>query len=143
MTAVQSGNLEAIKLLVTCNANINAQNSYHGKLLFNTYWQILENSSKYFFEISIFGVDFNKTDYPKLGLSAHFFECKKFKCHLATPLMLAIADGKLSIIQYLLKNGADTEIQDYRKQKAADWAEERGNHEALSYITKHDQEKRR
>ena len=57
--------------------------------------------------------------------------------------MLAIADGKLSIIQYLLKNGADTEIQDYRKQKAADWAEERGNHEALSYITKHDQEKRR
>ena len=34
MTAVQSGNLEAIKLLVTCNANINAQNSYHGKLLF-------------------------------------------------------------------------------------------------------------
>jgi len=57
--------------------------------------------------------------------------------------MLAIADGKLSIIQYLLKNGADTEIQDYRKQKAADWAEERGNHEALSYITKHDQEKRK
>ena len=31
--------------------------------------------------------------------------------------MLAIADGKLSIIQYLLKNGADTEIVDYRKQK--------------------------
>jgi len=59
----------------------------------------------------------------------------------ATPLMLAIADGKLSIIQYLLKNGADTEITDYRKQKAADWAEERGNHEALSYITKHDQDK--
>jgi len=58
----------------------------------------------------------------------------------ATPLMLAIADGKLSIIQYLLKNGADTEITDYRKQKAADWAEERGNHEALSYITKHEQE---
>lgn len=57
--------------------------------------------------------------------------------------MLAIADGKLSIIQYLLKNGADTEITDYRKQKAADWAEERGNHEALSYITKHDQEKRK
>lgn len=82
--------------------------------------------------------------------------------------MLAIADGKLSIIQYLLKNGADTEITDYRqgshkirsvqkllrlwdrdlaiptnwKQKAADWAEERGNHEALSYITKHDQDKR-
>ena len=87
--------------------------------------------------------------------------------------MLAIADGKLSIIQYLLKNGADTEITDYRqgshkirsfqietfrilvrlldrdwdptnwKQKAADWAEERGNHEALSYITKHDQDKRK
>ena len=74
-----------------------------------------------------------------------FFEGKKpvFKYNLATPLMLAIADGKLSIIQYLLKNGADTEIQDYRKQKAADWAEERGNHEALSYITKHDQEKRK
>ena len=33
----------------------------------------------------------------------------------ATPLMLAIADGKLSIIQYLLKNGADTEITDYRQ----------------------------
>ena len=31
----------------------------------------------------------------------------------------------------------------YRKQKAADWAEERGNHEALSYITKHDQDKRK
>ena len=29
--------------------------------------------------------------------------------------MLAIADGKLSIIQYLLKNGADTEITDYRQ----------------------------
>ena len=57
--------------------------------------------------------------------------------------MLAIADGKLSIIQYLLKNGADTEITDYRKQKAADWAEERGNHEALSYITKHEQEQRK
>ena len=56
--------------------------------------------------------------------------------------MLAIADGKLPIIQYLLKNGADTEITDYRKQKAADWAEERGNHEALSYITKHEQEQR-
>ena len=57
--------------------------------------------------------------------------------------MLAVSDGKLSIIQYLLKNGADTEITDYRKQKAADWAEERGNHEALSYITKHDQDKRK
>ena len=102
--------------------------------------KILENSSKYFLEFS--GPILTRL-LTKLGLSAHFFECKKLKCHLATPLMLAIADGKLSIIQYLLKNGADTEIQDYRKQKAADWAEERGNHEALSYITKHDQEKRK
>ena len=86
--------------------------------------------------------DFDESLSVQLRPPTNFFECKK-SCYSATPLMLAIADGKLSIIQYLLKNGADTEIQDYRKQKAADWAEERGNHEALSYITKHDQEKRR
>ena len=32
MTAVQSGNLEAIRMLVSYKADVNAQNSYHGKL---------------------------------------------------------------------------------------------------------------
>ena len=39
--------------------------------------------------------------------------------------MLAAAEGRLAIIQYLLKNGADQELKDYRKQTAADWAEVR------------------
>ena len=39
--------------------------------------------------------------------------------------MLAAAEGRLAIIQYLLKNGADQELKDYRKQTAADWAEGR------------------
>ena len=167
MTAVQSGNLEAIKLLVTCNANINAQNSYHGKLLFKGKLVRVGFNKDKVLNLGL-GFPINFSRYSRTRVSehktevwfwfpwssnlngqsptqTHFFGFKKpwFKCHLATPLMLAIADGKLSIIQYLLKNGADTEIQDYRKQKAADWAEERGNHEALSYITKHDQEKRK
>lgn len=62
---------------------------------------------------------------------------------LATPLMLASADGRLAIIEYLLKNGADLEITDYRKQNAADWAEERGNNEVISYLTKYAQDQRK
>lgn len=57
--------------------------------------------------------------------------------------MLAAAEGKLSIIQFLLKSGADPELKDYRKQTAADWAEERGNHEVISYLTKYAQDQRK
>ena len=56
--------------------------------------------------------------------------------------MLAAADGRLAIIQYLLKSGADLDITDYRKQSAADWAEERGNNEVISYFTKYAQDQR-
>ena len=35
---------------------------------------------------------------------------------LATPLMLAAAEGRLAVIQYLLKNGADQELKDHGPQ---------------------------
>ena len=37
MVAVQSGNLEAIKLLVSHSANVNAQNGYAGKFTSEIY----------------------------------------------------------------------------------------------------------
>jgi len=57
--------------------------------------------------------------------------------------MLASADGRLAIIKYLLENGSDPEITDYRKQSAADWAEERGNNEVISFLTKYAQDQRK
>ena len=146
IVAVQTGNLDCVKVLLNYKADIEEQGESFRYLVFppDDMWNVSKFESAYTCpplflaaangNLDILSYLFEQGANVNAAASAHFSWLPRYKLHWCTPLIVALTNGHNDAFTFLIDKGADVNLQDHAGYTALHYAVERKNFDALSCL---------
>ena len=149
IVAVQSGNLDCVKVLLNYKADIEEQGESFKCRVFqpdavirSTYLREFESAytgPPLFLaaangNLDILSYLFEQGANVNAAASAHFSWLPRYKLHWCTPLIVALTNGHNDAFTFLIDKGADLNLQDHAGYTALHYAVQRENFFALSCL---------
>ena len=147
IVAVQTGNLDCVKVLLNYKADIEEQGESFKCRVFqpdavirSTYLRESAYTGPPLFlaaangNLDILSYLFEQGANVNAAASAHFSWLPRYKLHWCTPLIVALTNGHNDAFTFLIDKGADVNLQDHAGYTALHYAVERKNFDALSCL---------
>ena len=147
IVAVQTGNLDCVKVLLNYKADIEEQGESFKCRAFqpdavirSTYLRESAYTGPPLFlaaangNLDILSYLFEQGANVNAAASAHFSWLPRYKLHWCTPVIVALTNGHNDAFTFLIDKGADVNLQDHAGYTALHYAVERKNFDALSCL---------
>ena len=146
IVAVQTGNLDCVKVLLNYKADIEEQGESFRYLVFppDDMWNVSKFESAYTCpplflaaangNLDILSYLFEQGANVNASSSAHFSWLPRYTLHWYTPLIVALRNGHIDAFTFLIDKGADVNLQDHQGYTALHYAVETKNFDALSCL---------
>ena len=146
IVAVQTGNLDCVKVLLNYKADIEEQGESFRYLVFppDDMWNVSKFESAYTCpplflaaangNLDILSYLFEQGANVNASSSAHFSWLPRYNLHWYTPLIVALRNGHIDAFNFLINKGADVNLQDHQGYTALHYAVETKNFDALSCL---------
>ena len=147
IVAVQTGNLDCVKVLLNYKADIEEQGESFkcrgfqpDAVIRSTYLRESAYTGPPLFlaaangNLDILSYLFEQGANVNAAASAHFSWLPRYKLHWCTPLIVALTNGHNDAFTFLIDKGADVNLQDHAGYTALHYAVERKNFDALSCL---------
>ena len=146
IVAVQTGNLDCVKVLLNYKADIEEQGESFRYLVFppDDMWNVSKFESAYTCpplflaaangNLDILSYLFEQGANVNAAASAHFSWLPRYKLHWCTPLIVALTNGHNDAFTFLIDKGADVNLQDHVGYTALHHAVESRNFDAVSCL---------
>ena len=146
IVAVQTGNLDCVKVLLNYKADIEEQGESFTYLVFppDDMWNVSKFESAYTCpplflaaangNLDILSYLFEQGANVNASSSAHFSWLPRYNLHWYTPLIVALRNGHNGAFTFLIDKGADVNLQDHQGYTALHYAVERKNFDAVSCL---------
>ena len=146
IVAVQTGNLDCVKVLLNYKADIEEQGESFRYLVFppDDMWNVSKFESAYTCpplflaaangNLDILSYLFEQGANVNASSSAHFSWLPRYNLHWYTPLIVALRNGHIDAFNFLINKGADVNLQDHQGYTALHYAVETKNFDAVSCL---------
>ena len=146
IVAVQTGNLDCVKVLLNYKADIEEQGESFRYLVFppDDMWNVSKFESAYTCpplflaaangNLDILSYLFEQGANVNASSSANFSWLPRYNLHWYTPLIIALRNGHIDAFTFLIDKGADVNLQDHQGYTALHHAVETKNFDAISCL---------